>query len=50
MASERGGPADSERSISGRACLPVLIALIGIAAVMVGSFGAVTVAIISVVQ
>lgn len=41
---DRGGPTDGERSISGRACLPVLIALIGITAILVSSFAAVTAA------
>jgi hypothetical protein len=46
MSSERGGAVDGERSISGRACLPVLIALIGIAAIlMMRSFAVVTAAL-----
>lgn len=42
--SKRGGPVEGERSISGRACLPVLIALIGVAAILIRSFAVVTVA------
>jgi hypothetical protein len=37
---DKGGPGDhypTERSISGRACLPVLIAMIGIVVVLVSA-------------
>lgn len=34
MAGDRGGPVDGERSISGRACLPLLaIMIVGLAAI-----------------
>jgi hypothetical protein len=43
--SDRGGPVDGQRSISGRACLPVLIALMVIGTVLLGSFAVTAVAI-----
>lgn len=43
---DRGGPVDGERSISGRACLPLLILMFGIAALLVGSFAVVAAAVI----
>ena len=46
MGSERGGAVDGQRSISGRACLPVLIALLAIGMILIGSFGYVTVAVV----
>jgi len=39
----RGGPVDGQRSVSGRACLPLLIALVGITA----GVGAVIMAVIA---
>lgn len=38
MSSERGPAVAGQRSISGRACLPVLIALMVIVTVLLGSF------------
>lgn len=43
---DRGGPVDGERSISGRACLPLLIVMFGIAALLVGSLAVVAAAVI----
>lgn len=43
--SSRGGPVDGERSISGRACLPVLVVMIvGLATIIGGTFAVVQVA------
>lgn len=47
MTSDRGGPVDGERSISGRACLPLLVAMIMTAAALLGSVGAVAAAVLS---
>jgi len=44
MGSERGGAVDGQRSISGRACLPVLLFVIAIGAIVAGSFGVVAIA------
>lgn len=38
MTRDRGGPVEGERSISGRACLPLLLAMIT-AATLLGWFG-----------
>lgn len=37
MTNDRGGPVDGERSISGRACLPIALAMIGLGLLLVGS-------------
>ena len=45
--SKRGGPQDGERSISGRACLPLLIVMIGIVGAITAALGHVIAAVIA---
>ncbi len=44
---DRGGPSDGERSISGRACLPLLLAMMVGAALLVTALARVAVAVLS---
>lgn len=47
MTVTRGGAVNGQRSISGRACLPLLIVMIGIAGLITAVFGYAIVAVIS---
>lgn len=47
MSNDRGGPVEGERSISGRACLPLLIAMMVGAALLVGAVAKVAAAVLS---
>lgn len=45
---DRGGPNDGgERSISGRACLPLLIVMIGLAALLTAGLGHLVIQVIT---
>jgi len=44
---DRGGPNDGGRSISGRACLPLLIVMIGLVALLAAGLGHLVVAVIA---
>lgn len=43
----RGGATDGQRSISGRACLPILIVMIGLALLVAGGTVAAAVALVN---
>jgi len=47
MTNDRGGPVEGERSISGRACLPLLLAMMIGAALLVTALAQVATAVLS---
>jgi len=47
MTNDRGGPVEGERSISGRACLPLLLAMVVGAALLLGALAKVAAAVLS---